>query len=364
MLAVEGLLDHFEKERPFDKLSFEPPLHENVEDRDATATALEAHPVIVVLLSLFPDQSDLGLWRRLLCGSNGHLEAAVDLHMAQKQLIKQNGTPLQAAMLQAAADPAKYNINPHTASSSLKKGWAVVGARKPEMPKTWIDLNPDSPLSYATAAVPDYNSDHAGMSAAECSARAQEYRDKRNTAYKSASETFSRGKHSLGAKGQGMRAAAAYLAERGRELDSMARKWDSAAAQSLVSERQSVKTLARLEIIADAPHGRARSMNRYLIDLHNLTVNQALETTTAVGLGFLFQSFTRANFSDWQNLSAWWHASSDPKPFTIITGKGSHSAGHTPLILPAVEKMLSQEGWRYSTDRHQGQIIVRGVTQR
>lgn len=238
MLTVEGLLDHFEKERPFDKLSFEPPLHENVEDGDTTSTVLEAHPVIVVLLSLFPDQSDLGLWRRLLCGSNGHLEAAVDLHMTLKQLIKQKGTPLQAALLQAAADPAKYNINPHTASSSLKKGWADVGARKPEMPKNWIDLNPDSPLSYATASVPDYNSDHVGMSAAECSARAQEYRDKRNAAYKSASETFSRGKHSLGTKGQGMRAAAAYLAERGRELDAMARKWDSAAAQSLVSERQ------------------------------------------------------------------------------------------------------------------------------
>lgn len=107
-------------------------------------------------------------------------------------------------------------------------------------------------------------------------------------------------------------------------------------------------------------------MNRYLIDLHNLTVNQALETTTAVSSHLIYfcSILKTANLSALQNLSAWWHASSDPKPFTIITGKGSHSAGHTPLILPAVEKMLSQEGWRYSTDRHQGQIIVRGVTQR
>lgn len=247
VLTIEALLDSFERSRPFDKLTFEPPLHEQIDNNgtekqeENSKTALEAHPVIVVLLSLFPDQQDLSLWRRLLCGSNGHLEAAVDLHMVQKRLTKQHGSALQASLLQAAADPARFNINPLTSSSALRKGWADVGGRKPEAPVTWIDVSPESPMSYA-AATHEGPAAHSRLSQKECESRAQEYRDKRNAAYKSASEAFAKGKHNQGPKGQGMRAAAAFLAERGRELDALARKWDSAAAQSLVSERQCVST--------------------------------------------------------------------------------------------------------------------------
>lgn len=247
VLAVECLLDAFERSRPFDKLSFDPPLQEQIEGGEPAA--LEVHPVIVVLLSLFPDQTDLTLWRRLLCGSNGRLEAAVDLRMVQQELAKQHGSVFQNTLLQAAADPTRYNINPLTRPNSTKKGWADVGARKPEAPTKWIDVNTDSPLSYASATVDGSASSAANpsLSATECATRAQEFRDQRNAAYKSASDTFARGKHNMGMKGQGMRAAAAYLAERGRELDALARKWDSAAAQSLVSERQSAIPYLRLE---------------------------------------------------------------------------------------------------------------------
>lgn len=235
VLTIETLLDSFERSRPFDKLTFQPPVHDELEQEPNRP--LEAHPVIVVLNSLFPDQQDLQLWRRLLCGSNGHLEAAVDLHMLQKQLVKQHGSVLQASLLQAAADPARFNINPLTTTSALKKGWADVGARKPEAPVTWLDISPESPMSYASATV-DTPSSSTQLNRRECEARAQEYRDRRNAAYKSAAEAFAKGKNNQGAKGQGMRAAAAFLAERGRELDALAKKWDSAAAHSLVSERQ------------------------------------------------------------------------------------------------------------------------------
>jgi hypothetical protein len=93
-------------------------------------------------------------------------------------------------------------------------------------------------------------------------------------------------------------------------------------------------TLAGARAVLDAQ----RATNPNSIDLHLRTVAES--TTLAL-----------------EALEAW-HAEGGRGPFTVITGKGLHSAGQRGVLGPAVANALRGAGWRVET--HPGYLTVRG----
>ena len=120
--------------------------------------------------------------------------------------------------------------------------------------------------------------------------------------------------------GAGRGGVAWHYADEARRLDAKARAWSLRAAQALVSDR---------------PDSRAS------IDLHGLTVHEALTVT---------REHTNR-----------WYARPDRGPLQIITGVGRHSVNQVAVLRPAVAKMLEKEGWRFDVDHHRGIITVRGL---
>jgi hypothetical protein len=60
-------------------------------------------------------------------------------------------------------------------------------------------------------------------------------------------------------------------------------------------------------------------------------------------------------------------STSSHPPLRIITGIGRHSTNQTPVLMPAVTKLLDKEGWRWKWDglgqgaAARGAVLVTGV---
>lgn len=165
------------------------------------------------------------------------------------------------------------------------------------------------------------------VSAVECRELVAEYSARRNQAFKQAASAHqtSRSKNNL------VGGAAMYYAQLGRDYDAKMREYSMLAAQASASENKGT------EVNGDGV--------RVALDVHGCTVHQALTLLKA-------------------DLTAWYahtRASEhrDGRVFSVITGLGHHSAGGEARILPAVQKWLSREGWRYTTIG--GQVLVKGL---
>ncbi|KAJ6261308.1 hypothetical protein Dda_3977 [Drechslerella dactyloides] len=140
----------------------------------------------------------------------------------------------------------------------------------------------------------------------------------RSEAYNKASAAYRRSKsdHLMGA-------VATYYAEEGKTHDTRLKAYSDMAAEALVAENSS----------------------EYTLDLHGVTVAQALKITN-------------------ERVTSWWVRtnSTDDKaltPFHIITGIGSHSKNGESRIGPAVSKMLMKGNWKIEI--RTGNIRVLGV---
>ena len=176
---------------------------------------------------------------------------------------------------------------------------------------------------------------------------AEEYRARRADALRNAAAAWrsSAGGSGTGGGGGGRGPAAQvrggvawYYADEARRLDVKARAWQMRAAEALVSHRRAERSLD------------VRRNDRNTIDLHGLTVHEALSVTKNC-------------------VNEWYARPSKPgmasggylPPLRIITGVGRHSPKNVAVIKPAVQKMLDREGWRCDVDHNQGVIVVRGV---
>ncbi|KAF3907895.1 hypothetical protein ABW21_db0201738 [Orbilia brochopaga] len=195
-----------------------------------------------------------------------------------------------------------------TTPTSIPDGWqAVVSPRRSTSGSrpTSLTLSPISPsskkLSYKTATLAA--KDHAV-------ARSEAF-DKASAAYRR-----SKSDHLMGA-------VATYYAEEGKTHDKRLKAYSDMAAEALVAENSS----------------------EYTLDLHGVTVAQALKITN-------------------ERVTSWWvrTTSTDDKavtPFHIITGIGSHSKNGESRIGPAVSKMLLKGNWKIEI--RTGNIRVLGV---
>ncbi|KAK6354850.1 hypothetical protein TWF696_003982 [Orbilia brochopaga] len=212
---------------------------------------------------------------------------------------------LQSPPPQTPATRSQGVTSPITPTSP-SDGWhAVVSPRKSTSAPASLPMSPTSPpskkLSYKAATLAA--NDHA-------IARSEAY-DKASAAYRR-----SKSDHLMGA-------VATYYAEEGKSHDTRLKAYNDMAAEALVAENSS----------------------EYTLDLHGVTVAQALKITN-------------------ERVTSWWVRtnSTDDKaltPFHIITGIGSHSKNGESRIGPAVSKMLLKGNWKIEI--RTGNIRVLGV---
>ncbi|BFZ56599.1 hypothetical protein PYCC9005_003646 [Savitreella phatthalungensis] len=222
------------------------------------------------------------------------------------------------------------------------------------------------------ASGPGIDRDPDGLTARECLARVEECLRRRDDAFAKASAAHRR----LRSEGAGAGGASATYAASGREWDAKLRAWKLRHARQAARERSLASADAHL--LADyatpatanpAPSVAAREHvdSGHFVDLHGLSVAQALiivregvnrwyaqekllEPSSGGVHGGLID--TVAARSGKGGLIA-------VRPYRIVTGVGRHSSGGEARILPAVEKMLTREGYRYES--RDGQVVVRGL---
>jgi len=255
---------------------------------------------VAEMKSLFPD-SPASAFRRCLCATSGDVNKAVELVRTLEEVYAREGTPLAHGLLLGvtAADKAK-NSALHKAPPIPGGGPNATFALPKRLPGGGFERPPSSQ---------------------DCLILANTIRVKRDDAYRSAARTW-QAKNQLGNSG-----VAAYWADHGRQLEKQAREWELRAARATVDERRR----------------QARSLQS--VDLHGLTVQQALTVTS-------------------ECLTAWWASPNGPPSLNIVTGAGKHSAGQNPVILPAVKKLLEREryDYRFDGDRfHRGSLLVIGL---
>lgn len=139
--------------------------------------------------------------------------------------------------------------------------------------------------------------------------------------YQRAQESARRGGRYAGA-------VAAFYAQRAHAFTERARSADMSAADRLVQEQR--------------PLGR-----RYWVDLHGVYVKEAMV-------------IVERELSQWERKE--WRPCVDQQrpatPLTIVTGVGRRSNGMGKL-LPAVERHLHQNGWRFEQSE-EGVFVVLG----
>ena len=190
---------------------------------------------VAEMKSLFPD-SPASAFRRCLCATSGDVNKAVELVRTLEEVYAREGTPLAHGLLLGvtAADKAK-NSALHKAPPIPGGGPNATFALPKRLPGGGFERPPSSQ---------------------DCLILANTIRVKRDDAYRSAARTW-QAKNQLGNSG-----VAAYWADHGRQLEKQAREWELRAARATVDERRR----------------QARSLQS--VDLHGLTVQQALTVTS------------------------------------------------------------------------------------
>ncbi|TFL02031.1 hypothetical protein BDV98DRAFT_47982 [Pterulicium gracile] len=227
-----------------------------------------------------------------------------------------------------------------------RTGPSTVSANKPS-PFQWQKVHerrPNHGPSPHAAFIPAYqlqrgrkaqiSASPASVQQAAISQRRMEYNmQKSNELVKQASRMWQKGKNkSYGGE------VALYFAERAREFQEAARVEALNAARAMVMSR------------------RTTSGNQDTIDLHGTTAHEAVVIVDEV---------LEASPASPRELDC--HTCGScllildccaEKPLTIVTGRGTHSAGQVSVLKPALRKSLVSRGWNVSS--WDGGLTVRG----
>ena len=128
-----------------------------------------------------------------------------------------------------------------------------------------------------------------------------------------------------------------------------------AAAGYYAQEARAYDSHARLSAAADADALVARQSSSTILDLHGVTVADAVRIAT-------------------QKTAAWWNSLGEQRirdyggarggvgEYRIVVGLGRHSADGRGRLGPAVVRALVKEGWK--VEAGSGEVVVTGVNQR
>ncbi|KAI8054254.1 hypothetical protein BDF22DRAFT_678057 [Syncephalis plumigaleata] len=161
-----------------------------------------------------------------------------------------------------------------------------------------------------------------------CAQYALSFYEKRNEAFKRAAQAF-RARNRNGAFGA---ALASFYASEGRDYNESMRRWNTRAAIGVLRSFQK-------QWIKD-----------YVVDLHYMTVDQALEVALLA-------------VQDWSVIEKKVMVStgkSTPRPLRIVTGAGSHSHDGRAKLFPRVQRALREAGWQV-TAVDKGSFMVTSI---
>ncbi|KAG0127713.1 hypothetical protein HOY82DRAFT_624496 [Tuber indicum] len=241
-----------------------------------------------------------------LCGENKtalfQLAEILSRSTAPKQHLFPASSPTLSSTFASVPPSSPSKTASRQMTPTADADWTVIGTnlhRPPMSARTNIPRSPTSPLIHPSA-----------------------YAIARNEAFAKATAAHQRSKSD-----RLMSGAAAVYSEQGHEYNNKVREYCDIAAEVLVNQNSSGDTL----------------------DLHGITVKQAV-------------NISRERTTQW-----WVRESNDrerrrrggAKALCIVTGRGRHSKDGKPRLLPAVSKMLIQEGWDIQVQG--GQVLVWGV---
>jgi DNA-nicking Smr family endonuclease len=171
----------------------------------------------------------------------------------------------------------------------------------------------------------------------------QNWRDKRVEALRKASQHWQRHQDGYG------RQVAGYYAEEASRCLAESREAAVEVARAMVVQNRCVSETALLKMLNGIIRAKSKSTGYHqpnIVDLHGMTREQAwaivkeeLASRAARRDGEVYK-FLFITVSD--GIIA-----SKDEPLHFITGKGKHSAGKKSILLPALQRELQAEGWRF-----------------
>jgi len=216
--------------------------------------------------------------------------------------IPMKSTSLAPQHIQSTKDPPFSNGDPDPAGE-----WITAPRRPPKLPHPLAQSIP----AYNKAQVNGNGNSSEPLKDRYHSNQQQAWR-RRKDLLKQASHYWRQGSRVGGSKSVGG-SIAFFYANRARELADQSRSWGLERAIASIESKRSTGL-------------------RNVIDLHGLTVDEAKAVVENV-------------------LQQGTDGCSQDRPLEIITGVGRHSANKVGVLLPAIQKKLTEEGWNVRTIR-------------
>ncbi|CAG8724459.1 3065_t:CDS:2, partial [Acaulospora morrowiae] len=157
-----------------------------------------------------------------------------------------------------------------------------------------------------------------------CRQMANEYMEKRNDAFRKAVKAWKNSRNSRYGDG----GIASHYSADGHKYDQEMKKWNSRAVKSMLKQRSRI--------------------DEYLLDLHGLTVNEAITVVK--------ERLSRLHNSKGTTKSGGMFF----RPLKIITGVGKHSPNGIAKLPEAIDRFLHENKWDFS--KHKGYVLVKGRT--
>ncbi|CAG8469451.1 16382_t:CDS:2 [Acaulospora colombiana] len=275
------------------------------------------------LSEIFP-QHDVQLLEEILENVNGVVERAINI------LLEVENTEIcsNVETSESRISQKKKNRNNSTKSQSIMRSSFIISSSRFSRDEKFSDEEEYS----------DYDPDH-------CRKMVNDLTEKRNDAFKQALKSWRNSRNSRNGEG----AIASHYSRMGHDYDEEIKKWKMRAARSVVQQRSKA------------------GGDDYLLDLHGLTVNEALtvvrerlrkwysKDTTKSGkkdvcVSLILKSISRSS-TFLGNMSL--------RPLKIITGVGNHSPRGIAKLPDAVSRFLDEHNWIFSRDK--GYVLVKGL---
>ncbi|KAK6908117.1 hypothetical protein L486_07491 [Kwoniella mangroviensis CBS 10435] len=248
-----------------------------------------------------------------------------------------------------------------SAPSSPKLGNRQLGGNGKQVhPQNWRTVTNSIPHSRSQST--SSSRPERKMTYEECMANAQLERVRRETVIRAAGRNFRPNVNGVAGGGRAVKGViAGHYASQAMDAAKRARDWELKAARLRVNSQLQTQLQPQTSDTHTASHnhnyverGRGGGVGgrNQSIDLHNLTINEAL---------------TIAN----EQLDQWWKVEKERRlerwkiteqgRFIIITGVGRHSVNNKGVLGPAVSNDLERKGWKVDRgDSERGYLVVRG----
>ncbi|WWC88466.1 uncharacterized protein L201_003377 [Kwoniella dendrophila CBS 6074] len=235
-----------------------------------------------------------------------------------------------------------------------------LGPRKQIHPQNWRTVQHVRPSSSTNKG----GIREKKLTVEQCMANAQLERTRRETAIRAAGRSFKTNTNGIAGGGRAVKGVVAgHYAEQAQQAAARAREWELKAARIVVNSHLSGTQHNHTSSLSPYGHtnnstprpgrgGNGGGGGNKTIDLHNLTINEAITVVNEV-LNNWWMHEKEIRLERWKK--------QEEGKFIIITGVGRHSVNNKGVLGPAVAGDLEKNGWKVDRgDSERGYLVVRG----